>query len=143
MPTVFKPQLDPRQRPDAPRTPNDRPPGENDNGSGRRPPTDKRTGGNGEGDNWNDRPVGARGPRERLIQTRIGLGSALAGDMMFFVAIISAVNRSEDDKSAHPLPPPPLLIRVPLVSPPETTTSRPPLLIVSPARYVVMVSKSE
>jgi cytochrome c oxidase subunit 3 len=64
--------------------------GEGDNGGGRRPPVDKRTGGGGEGDNWNDRPTGSRGPRERLMQYRIGLGAALAGDMMFFIAIISA-----------------------------------------------------
>jgi cytochrome c oxidase subunit 3 len=64
--------------------------GENDNGGGKRPPVDKRTGGGGEGDNWNDRPAGRRGPRERLMQYRIGLGSALAGDMMFFIALISA-----------------------------------------------------
>lgn len=64
--------------------------GEGDHGPGRRPPPDKRTGGNGDGDNWNDRPVGSRGPRERLTQTRIGLGSALAGDMMFFIALMSA-----------------------------------------------------
>ena len=80
MPTIFTPpQLDPRHDID-----------EGDHGGGRRPPIDKRTGGNGEGDNWNDRPAGSRGPRERLTQCRIGLGSALAGDMMFFIAIISA-----------------------------------------------------
>jgi len=60
-----------------------------DNGSGRRPPTDKRTGGNGDGDNWNNRPQGRRGPRERLSQARVGLFFALGGDMMFFVALIS------------------------------------------------------
>ncbi len=64
-------------------------PGEGDNGSGRRPPTDKRTGGNGDGDNWNDRPQGRRGPRERLAQARIGLFFALGGDLMFFVALVS------------------------------------------------------
>ena len=64
-------------------------PGENDNGSGRRPPTDKRTGGNGEGDNWHERPHGRRGPRERLSQARIGIFFALGGDLMFFVALIS------------------------------------------------------
>jgi cytochrome c oxidase subunit III len=60
-----------------------------DNGSGRKPPTDKRTGGNGDGDNWNERPQGRRGPRERLSQARVGLFFALGGDMMFFVALIS------------------------------------------------------
>lgn len=63
--------------------------GENDNGNGRRPPNDKRTGGNGDGDNWHDRPQGRRGPRERLSQARIGLFFALGGDLMFFVALIS------------------------------------------------------
>lgn len=85
MPTIFKPHIDTGHKAEPPRHP-----GENDNGPGRRPPPDKRTGGNGDGDNWSDQPVGARGPRERLIQIRIGLGSALAGDMMFFIAIISA-----------------------------------------------------
>jgi len=60
-----------------------------DNGSGRRPPTDKRTGGNGDGDNWNNRPQGRRGPRERLSSARVGLFFALGGDMMFFVALVS------------------------------------------------------
>ncbi len=63
--------------------------GENDNGNGRRPPTDKRTGGNGDGDNWGDRPQGRRGPRERLAQARVGLFFALGGDLMFFVALVS------------------------------------------------------
>ena len=90
MPTIFTPpQVDPRRRPDRSGDP-----GEGDHGSGRRPPIDKRTGGNDSGDgdneNWSDRPVGSRGPRERLSQTRIGIASALAGDMMFFIAIISA-----------------------------------------------------
>jgi cytochrome c oxidase subunit 3 len=68
-----------------------RPPHEGDNGSGRRPPTDKRTGGNGDGDgdNWDNRPQGSRGPRERLSRVRIGLFFALAGDLMFFVALVS------------------------------------------------------
>ena len=62
---------------------------DNDNGAGRRPPTDKRTGGGGEGDNWQSRPQGRRGPRERLGRYRLGLFFALAGDLMFFVAIVS------------------------------------------------------
>jgi cytochrome c oxidase subunit III len=66
-----------------------RPPGEGDNGHGRKPPTDKRTGGNGDGDNWSDRPSGRRGPRERLAQARVGLFFALGGDLMFFVALVS------------------------------------------------------
>jgi cytochrome c oxidase subunit III len=63
--------------------------GEGDNGSGRRPPIDKRTGGNGDGDNWSDRPSGRRGPRERLSRARVGLFFALGGDLMFFVALVS------------------------------------------------------
>jgi cytochrome c oxidase subunit 3 len=82
MPTILTP-------PDIDRRPDRHHPADGDNGSGRRPPTDKRTGGNGDGDNWNNRPQGRRGPRERLSQARIGLFFALGGDMMFFVALIS------------------------------------------------------
>jgi len=60
-----------------------------DNGSGRKPPPEKRTGGNGDGDNFNNQPQGSRGPRERLSQARVGLFFALGGDMMFFVALVS------------------------------------------------------
>jgi cytochrome c oxidase subunit 3 len=63
---------------------------DHDSGHGRRPPTDKRTGGGGDNDNWNDRPQGRRGPREKLSRARLGLFFALAGDTMFFVAIVSA-----------------------------------------------------
>ena len=63
---------------------------DHDSGHGRRPPTDKRTGGGGDNDNWNDRPEGRRGPRERLARYRMGLFFGLAGDLMFFVAIASA-----------------------------------------------------
>lgn len=62
---------------------------DHDNGSGRRPPTDKRTGGGGDNDNWNDRSGGRRGPYERLHRYRMGLFFALASDLMFFVAIVS------------------------------------------------------
>ena len=34
---------------------------DHDSGHGRRPPTDKRTGGGGDNDNWNDKPQGRRG----------------------------------------------------------------------------------
>jgi cytochrome c oxidase subunit III len=61
-----------------------------DHGNGRRPPTDKRTGGGGDNDNWSDRPRGARGPGEKLRRYRLGVFFALAGDLMFFVAIVSA-----------------------------------------------------
>lgn len=84
MPTLITPPEIDRRRHHA---------GEGDNGSGRRPPQppiDKRTGGNGDnGDNWRDRPQGRRGPRERLVQARIGLFFALGGDLMFFVALVS------------------------------------------------------
>jgi cytochrome c oxidase subunit 3 len=63
---------------------------DHDSGHGRRPPTDKRTGGGGDNDNWNDRPQGRRGPREKLGRARLAIFFALAGDLMFFVAIISA-----------------------------------------------------
>jgi cytochrome c oxidase subunit III len=60
-----------------------------DHGNGRRPPTDKRTGGNGEGDNSNNRPFGGWQPRQRLMQARIGLFFGLGGDLMFFIALVS------------------------------------------------------
>ena len=63
---------------------------DHDSGHGRRPPTDKRTGGGGDNDNWNDRPQGRRGPREKLARARLGLFFGLAGDLMFFIAIVSA-----------------------------------------------------
>jgi len=63
---------------------------DHEGGHGRRPPTDKRTGGGGDNDNWGDRPSGRRGPREKLSRARLGLFFALAGDLMFFVAIVSA-----------------------------------------------------
>jgi cytochrome c oxidase subunit 3 len=68
---------------------------DHDNGSGRRPPTDKRTGGGGEGDNWNERS-NRRGPYERLHRYRMGIFLALASDLMFFVAIVTTffVNQS-------------------------------------------------
>ncbi|AFL88250.1 heme/copper-type cytochrome/quinol oxidase, subunit 3 [Terriglobus roseus DSM 18391] len=64
---------------------------EGDTGGGRLPPIEpKHTGGGGDGDNWNNKPVGRRGPRERLGNYRRGLFFALAGDLMFFVAIVCA-----------------------------------------------------
>lgn len=68
-------------------------PDDHDHGSGRRPPNDKndkRTGGGGDGDNWNSRPQGHRGPREKLGRYRLAVFFALAGDLMFFTAIVSA-----------------------------------------------------
>jgi len=60
-----------------------------DIGNGRRPPTDKRTGGNGDGEGWDGHPSKRRSPRERLSQARIGLFFALGGDLMFFIALVS------------------------------------------------------
>ena len=76
---------------------------DHDNGSGRRPPTDKRTGGGGDGDNYNDRSRGHRGPYERLHRYRMGLFFALASDLMFFVAIVSTffVNQSSGHVDAY------------------------------------------
>ena len=79
---------------------------EGDNGSGGRPPPpprDKRTGGNGDGDNWGDRPQGRRGPRERLSQVRMGLCFALFAVLMLFVALASAffVTRSSGHFDAY------------------------------------------
>src|SRR6201992_1879600 len=73
------------------------------NGSGQKPPTDKRTGGNGDGDNWNNHPQGRRGPRERLSSARIGLFFALRGDLMFFVALVSIffVNKQSGHVDAY------------------------------------------
>ncbi len=67
-------------------------PEDHDHGSGRRPPNDKgdkRTGGGGDGDNWNNRPAGRRGPREKLARYRLGIFFALGGDLMFFTALVS------------------------------------------------------
>lgn len=62
-----------------------------DPGTGGKPPVDRRpTGGGGEGDNWGDHPEGHHGPRELLIRYRLGVIFALAGDLMFFVALVSA-----------------------------------------------------
>jgi cytochrome c oxidase subunit 3 len=66
---------------------------DHDSGNGRRPPNDKndkRTGGGGDNEGWTNRPQGRRGPRERLIRFRLAIFCALAGDLMFFVAIVSA-----------------------------------------------------
>src|SRR3981189_331049 len=113
---------------------------DNDNGSGRRPPTDKRTGGGGENDNWNDRPNGRRGPNERLRRYRMGLFFALASDLMFFVAIVSTffVNQSTGHFDAYnhyvneglpttiPPPPPPLAAPPPPPPPPPPAPRPPP-----------------
>jgi cytochrome c oxidase subunit 3 len=86
MPAIFTPtgtEQDKKRRVD-----------DHDSGNGgRRPPNgnkDKRTGGGGDNDNWNSRPQGRRGPREKLTRFRLAVFFALAGDLMFFVAIVSA-----------------------------------------------------
>ena len=83
MPAILHPNEiveKPRRRPD-----------DGDTGGGRKPPVDpKYTGGGGEGDNWHERPQGSRGPRERLERYRLGVFFALGGDVMFFMAIVSA-----------------------------------------------------
>jgi cytochrome c oxidase subunit 3 len=62
-----------------------------DPGTGGKPPLDRRpTGGGGDGENWDNQPPGRRGPRELLIRYRLGVMFALAGDLMFFVALVSA-----------------------------------------------------
>ena len=62
-----------------------------DTGFGGKPPLDRRpTGGGGDGENWENRPPGRRGPREMLSRYRMLLFFALAGDLMFFVALTSA-----------------------------------------------------
>jgi len=66
---------------------------DNDIGNGRRPPKpprEKRTGGNGDGDNWNNRPQGSRGPRERISQVRMGMFFGIFAVAMVFIAIASA-----------------------------------------------------
>jgi cytochrome c oxidase subunit 3 len=61
-----------------------------DTGIGGKPPVDRRpTGGGGDGDNWENRPPGRRGPRELLIRYRMVVLFALAGDLMFFIALVS------------------------------------------------------
>jgi len=75
---------------------------DHDNGAGRRPPTDKRTGGGGDNDNWSGGPS-RRGPHERLNRYRMGIFFALASDLMFFVAIVSTffVNQSTGHIDAY------------------------------------------
>ena len=62
-----------------------------DTGIGGKPPVDRRpTGGGGGDDNWDNHPSGRRGPRELLTRYRLGLSCALAGDLIFFIALVSA-----------------------------------------------------
>jgi cytochrome c oxidase subunit 3 len=91
-----------------------------DPGIGGRPPVDRRpTGGGGGDENWDRRRGGRRGPRELLIRYRMGVLFALAGDLMFFVALVSAFfvrqgtghfdARNDYILDWHPLAIPPIL----------------------------------
>ncbi len=61
-----------------------------DPGFGGRPPLHNRpTGGGGDGDNGDDGLRG-RGPRELLQRYRLGLSFLLAGDLVFFLSLVSA-----------------------------------------------------
>jgi cytochrome c oxidase subunit 3 len=61
-----------------------------DPGSGGRPPVHHRpTGGGGGDENWG-RGQSRRGPRDLLTRCRMGLGAALAGDLIFFSCLIFA-----------------------------------------------------
>lgn len=58
-------------------------------GTGGKPPVTRRpTGGGGDGDNWKDRGGGEKGPRSLLMRYRLTVFFALAGDLMFFVALV-------------------------------------------------------
>ena len=62
-----------------------------DPGFGGKPPVARRpTGGGGDGENWDNRPPGRRGPRDLLGRYRMVLFFALASDLMFFIALVSA-----------------------------------------------------
>ncbi|MFT4112044.1 cytochrome c oxidase subunit 3 [Silvibacterium sp.] len=91
-----------------------------DPGIGGKPPVDRRpTGGGGDGDNWDDHQSRRRGPRELLSRYRLGVIFAMAGDLMFFVAIVSAFfvrqgaghfdARDNYVSDWHPLAVPPIL----------------------------------
>ena len=62
-----------------------------DPGFGGKPPVARRpTGGGGDGENWDNRQPGRRGPRDLLSRYRMVLFFALASDLMFFIALVSA-----------------------------------------------------
>ena len=62
-----------------------------DTGIGGRPPVHNRpTGGGGGDENWDRHGHGRRGPRELITRYRMALIFGLSGDMMFFIALISA-----------------------------------------------------
>jgi cytochrome c oxidase subunit 3 len=76
---------------------------EGDNGNGRKPPIDKRTGGNGEGDDKNDRRNNGDGARERISRARVGMFFTLFVVVMLFVALVSAdlVTKANGHFNAH------------------------------------------
>ncbi len=89
-------------------------------GIGGKPPLDQRpTGGGGDGDNWENRPPGRRGPRALLRRYRLVLFFALAGDLMFFMPLVTAFFlrqgsgridiRNHYISDWHPLAVPPIL----------------------------------
>lgn len=91
-----------------------------DTGFGGKPPLDRRpTGGGGDGENWENRPPGRRGPREMLSRYRMLLFFGLASDLMFFVALVSTFFARQDSGHFtssnswvldwHPLAIPPVL----------------------------------
>ncbi len=62
-----------------------------DTGIGGRPPVRNRpTGGGGGDENWDRHGQGHRGPRELITRYRIALIFGLSGDLMFFIALVSA-----------------------------------------------------
>ena len=62
-----------------------------DPGFGGKPPVARRpTGGGGDGENWENRQPGRGGPRDLLSRYRMVLFFALASDLMFFIALVSA-----------------------------------------------------
>lgn len=66
-------------------------PDRRDPGFGGRPPLRNRpTGGGGDGDGGGDDRLRGRGPRELLQRYRLGLSFVLAGDLVCFLALISA-----------------------------------------------------
>lgn len=62
-----------------------------DTGIGGKPPLDHRpTGGGGDGEDWDNRNRGGHRPHELLTRYRMAIFFALAADLMFFVALVSA-----------------------------------------------------
>src|SRR5450432_923072 len=88
-------------------------------GIGGKPPVDQRpTGGGGDGDNWENRP-GGRGPRTLLRRYRMTVALLLAGDLIVFMVLASALfvhqgsghidARNQFVSDWHPVPAPSIL----------------------------------